>query len=252
MTEPTPEYLIETMRCHSEKDGYQKLRQEGYDVTQRQCVRIRRELRLSGKVVDTRQVWTDEMIEEVRRLAADAVKAEDIGKAMGRSTEQVYTLVRRLRIPLNKNHGDAISAAKGLRPAPPREELEVVYREHSLAMTAVAFQASTRVVKRWLAEYGIERPPLEKKPRLPRAPKPRKPKSDRAWGVSFKQVTLAPTQENGPVADAARYLRQQGYANVYRRSMTEWQVGARVMLEADMLARVDEMKARRARLAGVA
>lgn len=234
MTRPTPEYLIEVMTQHAGEVGYQILRREGYDIGRNECQRVRNQLIHEG-VIKTR-FWTDERIEQVRALVGEGKTGTEIAEIMGATRTSLYDLLYRQRIIVSKPK----------LPPPPKDEFEAIWLASNNVATAEHYNVGKKLVARWARHYGLKRPKREKKPRI------RPSQAKRKFGVTYTPTPMAPPTETGPLADAARYLRQQGYANVYRRGRDEWQVGARVMLEKEMLARVDEMKARRARLAGVA
>lgn len=234
MNRPTPEYLIETMKQYSINIGHQKLRSEGYQISRDECQRVRKRLICQG-VIKTR-FWTDERIEEVRTMASKGTSGVEIAKIIGVSTTSLYDLFYKQRIIVSKP----------LTPPPPLDEFAPIWLASTNVATAEHYNVGERLVARWARHYGLKRPKPEKKPRI------RPSQAKRKFGVSYTATPITPPTETGPLADAARYLRQQGYANVYRRGRDEWQVGSRPMSEKDMLARVDEMKARRARMAGSA
>lgn len=234
---PTPEYLIETMTAYSYEAGHKKLIGEGYTISRRECRNIRSGLIADGVAV-VRGAYTEEKCDIVRKMAAQGKTSSKIGEAIGATARQVYDLCYRLNVPLKKG--------PRVIPLPDRDAFNAVYQKCSIAKAGEAFGVSPKVAQLWVKAFGLTRESstaLEKRAVVLRMAQRRK-------GVSFVQSIGPSSNEAGPVADAARYLRQQGYSNVYRRSVKEWQVGARVMLEADMLARVDEMKARRARMMG--
>lgn len=232
MTRPTPEYLTETMTRYASEAGYQKLRREGYIVPRSECQYIRNKLIREG-VVKSRK-WSEESIEKIRALAEEGKSGIEIAKIMGVSTSSLYDLFYKHRI----------STHKPQTPPPPRDEFAEIWLASTGVATAQHFKVTEKLVTRWARYYGLKRPPREKKPRI------RPSQAKRKFGVTYTPTPVTTPTETGPLADAARYLRQQGYANVYRRGRDEWQVGGRVMREQDMLARVDEMKARRARMIG--
>ncbi len=230
MTRPTPEYLIEVMTQCSINTGHQRLKSEGYQIGRDECQRVRKRLICQG-VVKTR-TWTDERIDRVRALVADGKKGVEIAAILGVSTTALYDLFYKQRIIVSKPKA----------PPPPRDELEAIWLASNNVATADHYNVGQKLVARWVKHYGLKRPKTEKKPRI------RPSQAKRNCGFTYIPTPVTPPTETGPLADAARYLRQQGYANVYRRGRDEWQVGAKVMSEKDMLARVDEMKARRQRL----
>lgn len=227
---PTPEYLTKTMTQYATEPGYHKLRNEGYSVPRSECQYIRNKLISEGAVKS--RTWPEERINQVRALVAEGKTGIEIAKTMGVSTSSLYDLFYKHRI----------STHKPQTPPPPREEFAEIWLGSTGVATAQHYNVTETLVTRWARHYGLKRPKPQKKPRI------RPSQAKRKFGVTYTPVAITTPTEIGPLADAARYLRQQGYANVYRRSPLEWQVGSRVMTEADMLARVDEMKARRQRL----
>jgi len=227
---PTPEYLTETMTQYAAEVGYQILRREGYDIGRNECQRVRNQLIQQG-VVKSR-FWNEERINQVRALIGEGKTGIQIAEIVGASTTSLYDLLHRQRMIVSKPN----------LPPPPREEFEAIWLASNNVATAEHYNVGKKLVARWVRHYGLKRPKREKKPRI------RPSQAKRKFGVTYTPVAITAPTETGPLADAARYLRQQGYANVYRRGRDEWQVGSRVMLESEMLARVEEMKARRQRL----
>jgi len=241
MTRPTPEYLIEVMTQCATEPGFQRLRREGYTMSRSQY-RDERTRLIGESRIKQRRVWSAESTEQARQLAAEGKTARQIAKATGTSPKQVYDLLHRLGVAMK------LGRAPINRSLPDRDRLAELYAGNTMAKVASIMGVPAKVVSRWIKAHGLEREAPVKvqrhiaRPRLER----------RKLGLAFASAPVPPPTETGPLADAARYLRQQGYANVYRRGRDEWQVGSRPMSEQDMLARVDEMKARRLRLAGSA
>lgn len=238
---PTPEYLAETMTKYGTDAGYHKLRREGFDLPRSACAKVRKQLVEQG-IVKRHTRFNDEQVAKAREMATAGKPSHEIGKALGASAKQIWDLCNRYDIPLKRG--------PSLLSLPDREKFNAVYQTCSIARAAEIFGVSTKTGSRWVKALGLVRQTTAKieKRMTPKALNPLKPRRKRGYTYTATPITT-PT-ETGPLADAARYLRQQGYANVYRRGRDEWQVGGRVMREQDMLARVDEMKARRARMMG--
>lgn len=240
---PTPEHLIETMTKYGTDAGYHHLRREGYDIPRSVCAKARRQLVDQG-IVKRYTRFSDEQVAKVRELAAGGKPSQEIGKKIGATPKQIWDLCNRYDIALKKG--------PSFLSLPDRDKFNAVYQTCSIAKASEIFGVSPQTGGRWVKALGLVREPTQKVEKRTTKKAVQRVDRRRKFGVSFAQTPIAPPTETGPLADAARYLRQQGYANVYRRGRDEWQVGSRVMSEKDMLARVDEMKARRARLAGSA
>jgi len=238
MNSPTPEYLSETVAAYAIDAGYQKLRREGYSITRRAFQKAREQLIAEGLEPKQRSVWNAKTTAIARALIAEGKTSRQIAKETGTSTKQVYDLCHRLGMSLT------LGRCPKTRSLPDRDRLAALYAENSIARVAALMNVSPKVASRWIKAYGLVRNEKTKAQRqVARVPFER-----RKRGLGFAAAPSPVPNETGPVAEAARYLRQQGYANVYRRGRDEWQVGSRVCSEADMLARVDEMKARRERM----
>lgn len=237
MNKPSAEYLTHVMTQHGTDAGYHQLRREGYDISRSVCGKVRRDLVKQGAVSNPRDAWSDDRLDKVRDLAAKGCTAAAIAHELGTTKFAIHAVCQSRGIMLRK--GNTIDM-------PPIDKVEATFHKFS-SMTAAANSLGIceHTFRRWVKHYNIKRVVTEKPPLAPR-------RSKRQCGFTYTPTPVTPPTETGPLADAARYLRQQGYANVYRRGRDEWQVGAKVMSENDMLARVDEMKARRARLAGSA
>lgn len=234
MNKPSAEYLTQVMTKHGTDAGYHQLRREGYDVPRSVCAKVRRDLVRQGAVSNPRDAWSDYRLDKVRDLAAKGCTAAAIAHELGTTKFAIHAVCQSRGIMLRK--GNTIDM-------PPLDKVEATFHKFT-SMTAAANSLGIceHTFRRWVKHYNLKRVVTEKPPR---APKPR-----RKFGVTYTPTPVTTPTETGPLADAARYLRQQGYANVYRRSRDEWQVGARPMSEKDMLSRVDEIKARRARMMG--
>lgn len=233
---PTPELLRATLTKWPIEHGHKLLVEQGYQVSRRDCQRVRKQLVTAGIVkMGWKRKWTPEKIEQVHAMLADGKTAGEIAKHMGVGATSVYDLFYRLKLA---------QGAKPKRPVPSREELEAVYMSNTLSSTADHFGVHTGTVTRWAMHYGMTRPKVEPKPKVSRVYKSR---SKRQWNTVWKPADL-PAIEPGPAADAATYLRQQGYTNVYRRGPKEWWVGRGPMAEVDMIARAEEVRARKERM----
>lgn len=241
MNKPSAEYLTQVMTQHGTDAGFQKLRREGYDVPRSVCAKVRRELFQQG-VVKRYTRFNDEQVAKVRELAAEGKPSHEIGKVIGATPKQIWDLCNRYDIPLKKG--------PSFISLPDRDKFNAVYQTCSIAKASEIFGVSPQTGGRWVKALGLVRERTQKVEKRVTPKDIRATRAKRQCGFTYTPTPVTPPTETGPLADAARYLRQQGYANVYRRSRDEWQVGARVMLESDMLARVDEMKARRARMMG--
>lgn len=240
MNKPSAELLTETFTTHNSVKGYHFLRGQGYDVTRRECLTVRNQL-IAANAIERGKAYDKSIVEKVREMAAAGATTGAIGRAIGATTRQTRNLCQRHGIKA------AFDATPNAIPMPDRDKLVAALQVNSVTQAGKVFGVSFPTIKRWMGIYGLERvePVKPARPALPVRP------SKRPFGRQWTAAAI-PAPEHSAANDAATYLRQQGYSNVYRRNRSEWQVGGRVMAEKDMLARVVEIKARRARLAGVA
>lgn len=238
MNKPSAELLTETFTIHSGLKGYHLLRDQGYDVSRRECRKVRERL-IAEKAVKTRATYNDSIVDRVRAMAADGASTRKIAKELDSTTRQIYDLCRRHSIVTPPDYGAECA------PPPDRDKLDAVFQVNSIAKSAEIFDVSINTMKRWIAAHGLKRVEKIKPERRVYQMRATKRPFGRQWTTA-----AIPAAEHSAANDAATYLRQQGYSNVYRRNRSEWQVGGRVMAEKDMLARVVEIKARRARMMG--
>lgn len=236
MTKPSQTMLRTVMAANATNEGYLKLREMGYTMSRQVCRDMRNQLRSEGEVKYQRSKWTAERIVEVRKMVAERKSSSHIAFEFDTTPKRVYDLCHRLGIPLTKG--------APIKSLPNREKLDAVYQANSIARTAEVFGVSVKTASRWITTHGLKRDePIEPIRRTVAASPPRAPMRN----ACYRPADLPPP-ETGPAADAARYLRYVGYANVYRRSDKEWWVGRGPMAEADMIARAEEVRARKERL----
>lgn len=232
---PTPELMHSTFLTHSIDQGLQALRAQGYTISRAKCATFRKGLRTAGIVKDTRDVWTDERISKVRQLAERGCNSKTIALDLGTARFAIHALCSSRKIKLRK--GNAVMI-------PTREEVDALYQGRSMVVAARMMGVADTTFRRWVRYYGLTRPePVKPAP----AEKPTISLVKPMRNACYRPADLPPP-ETGPAADAARYLRYVGYSNVYRRSAKEWWVGRGPMAEADMIARAEEVRARKERL----
>lgn len=232
---PTPELLIEIFTKQTVEDGYRILVDQGYTYSRVKCTAFRNALRAKGLAEDPRKVWTDERIEKVREMAGKGCNSKAIAAELGTSRHAIQRLCVTRKIPLRK--GNAVQV-------PTREEVDALYQGRSILAASVVMGVADTTFRRWVRYYGLTRPePVKPAP----VEKPSITLVKPMRNACYRPADLPPP-ETGPAADAARYLRYVGYSNVYRRSAKEWWVGRGPMTEADMIARAEEIKARKERL----
>ena len=231
---PTTELLTATFTKLSIDQGFQALRAQGYTISRAKCAAFRKGLRAEGIVQDTRDVWTDERIAKVRQLAERGCNSKTIALELSTTRFAIHALCSSRKIKLRK--GNAVMI-------PTREEVDALYQGRSMVTAAGIMGVADTTFRRWVRYYGLTRPePVapEKSEKPVTLVKPMR-------NACYRPADLPPP-ETGPAADAARYLRYVGYANVYRRSDKEWWVGRGPMAETDMIARAEEVRERKERL----
>jgi len=230
---PTRETLHATFLNRSIEQGYRALRDQGYDISRSKCAAFRNRMRSEGIVQDPRDVWTDERIAKVRDLAARGYNSKTIARELDTTRLSILAVCSSRKISLRK--GNAVQI-------PTREQVDELYQNNSMVIAARKMGVADTTFRRWVRYYGLTRPEPVKPAPAPVIAKPSTPK------LAVFRRTEIPAPECGPAANAARYLRQQGYTNVYRRGPQEWWVGRGPMAEVDMIARAEEIEARKERL----
>lgn len=228
---PTPDLMRTTFLTNGIEEGHRQLLAQGYTISREKCRIFRAGLRREGAVRDKREMWPEERVAKVREMAAKGYNAASIAHALETTKFAIHGVCTSRGISLRK--GATIQI-------PPRDEVNAVFQGRSLVAGAKIMGVADTTFTRWVRFYGLTRPTPEPKPEVAKSPTPPRSRSFR--------IADTPPPESGPAAEAARYLRRQGYANVYRRSQEEWWVGRGPMAERDMIARAAEIEARKGRM----
>lgn len=235
---PTPELLRATFTQYAVAEGYRILREQGYEVSRAKCRHVRSQLTQEGIVKRDRLVWPDDKVEQVREMASKGLTSTQIADALGVNRHSLYDMCMRRGIAFRKGAPVKRTAS--------RDDVAAAYEGRSMRDAAQMMGVSEHLFSRWVHEHGLtrERPLPPAKPTKPRlVPGTSK---RRYWGTS----AALPPSDDSALGLAAMFLRRHGYSNVYRLNHHEWQVGRLVMSERGMLARVEEIKARQARMMG--